>query len=256
MRLYYKEQGDVHQPALLLIHGLGCSLKYWGCVFSAEEMADYRIIALDLPGFGESEKPETYDYSLFSQTDMVCAFIRSLHLQKFSLIGHSMGGSIAILLAHKYPELVEQLLVIEPNLKASDAHLSRTIIRSSESTFVSQYEEFKRTAIATVQDWFVNSHRADIEEYISELLKTTPISMYRSARSLMSVTADDTLLMQFQRLTLHKYFLIGGETLKIQSIPKSFQNGNIHTVIVPGVGHMMMIDNPPLFNKTLASILQ
>jgi len=256
MRLYYKKQGKVYQHALLFIHGLGCSLKYWACVFDAEELANYRIIALDLPGFGMSEKPDTYNYSLFSQADIVFAFIEALNIRNFTLIGHSMGGSIAILLAHKYPKLVKKLLVIEPNLKANDAHLSRDIIRYSESGFVSRYEEFKRTAIATVQDWFVNPHRAGIEEYIAELLKTTPISMYRSARSLIEVTADDTLLTQFQQLALHKYFLVGGETMKNRSIPKSFQNGNVHTVIVPGVGHMMMVDNPLLFSRTLASVLQ
>jgi pimeloyl-ACP methyl ester carboxylesterase len=254
--LYYREQGEAEQPTVLLIHGLGCSLKYWACVFDEKELADYRIIALDLPGFGMSEKPDTYNYSLLSQADIVFAFIEALNIQNCTLIGHSMGGSIAILLAYKYPKLVEQLLVIEPNLKASDAHLSRNIIRYSEPGFISRYEEFKRTAIATVQDWFVNPHRADIEEYIAELLKTTPISMYRSAHSLIAVTTDDTLLTQFQQLALHKYFLIGGETMKIRNFLEGLQHGDIQIVIVPGVGHMMMVDNPSLFSQTLASVLQ
>lgn len=254
--LYYREQGEVEQPTLLLIHGLGCSLKYWACLFDAKELTDYRILALDLPGFGMSEKPETYNYSLLSQADIVFAFIEALHIQNCTLIGHSMGGSIAILLAHNYPEFLRQLLVIEPNLKASDAHLSQNIIRYSEPGFISRYEEFKRTAIATVQDWFVNPHRADIEEYIAELLKTTPISMYRSAHSLITVTTGDTLLTQFQQLALHKYFLVGEETLKTRNLLEGLQNGDIQTVIVPGVGHMMMVDNPLLFSQTLASVLQ
>ena len=254
--VHYREQGEAQQPALLLIHGLGCSLKYWACVFDAQELANYRILAVDLPGFGLSDKPETYDYSLLSQADIVFACIQSLQIQNLTVIGHSMGGSIAILLAHKYPELVRRLLVIEPNLKASDAHLSQDIIQDSETEFIQRYEEFRRTAIMTVQDWFVNSHRADIEGYMSDLLQTTPISMYRSARSLITVTTGDTLLTQFQKLTLHKYFLIGGETMKTRRIPQNLQNGNVHTVIVPGVGHMMMIDNPLLFNQTLASILR
>ncbi len=254
--VHYREQGNAHQPTLLLIHGLGCSLKYWMCIFEAEELAHYRIIALDLPGFGMSEKPGKYDYSLFSQADIVFTFIQALHIQNLTLIGHSMGGSIAILLAYKYLEWVKRLLVIEPNLRASDAHLSRDIIRYSEPGFVNRYEEFKRIAITTVQNWFVNSSRADIEEYASELLKTTPISMYRSAVSLMTVTADDTLLTQFHQLALPKYFLIGGETMRTRSLPRSLQSSNVHTVIVPGVGHMMMVDNPSLFNKTLASVLQ
>ena len=79
--------------------------------------------------------------------------------------------------------------------------------------------------------------------------------MYRSALSLIAVTADDTLLKQFQQLALPKYFLIGGATVKKRKLSLNFQNGSVRTIIVPGVGHMMMVDNPRLFTKTLAAIL-
>ena len=110
-------------------------------------------------------------------------------------------------------------------------------------------------AVETVQNWFVNSHRADLEEYIRELLKTTPISMYRSALSLMTVTGDESFTQKFQELPFSKDFLMGAETLKVHNIPESFADSDVNTVIVPGVGHMMMVDNPILFNQTLASIL-
>lgn len=252
----YREQGDSNQPVLLLIHGLGCSLKYWKCVFEAEGLAHYRILALDLPGFGLSAKPDEYEYDLKSQAEIAHSLVQTLDIPQLTLIGHSMGGAIAILFAHTYPQMVERLLVLEPNLRADDAHLSREIIRHSEAEFINRYEKFKQMAIETVQNWFVNSHRADIEEYIGELLKTTPTSMYRSARSLMEVTGDETLLLQFQRLSMPKYFLIGEESLKIRSIPKSFQNSSIKSIIVPGVGHMMMVDSPRGFTQSLASILQ
>lgn len=256
IRLNYRDQGDSHQPALLLIHGLGCSLRYWKYVFEASELSEYRIIALDLPGFGMSEKPDTYDYQLSSQADIVLAFLESLHIQDFSLVGHSMGGAIVILMALKQPQQVKQLLVIEPNLRASDVHLSREIAQYLESTFIKRYEEFRSSAIATVESWFVNFRQTNLEEYIDELLKTTPISMHRSALSLITSTSDDTLLKQFQRLTLPRHFLIGEESMKTRNIPEGFEANNIHTVIVPGVGHMMMVDNPFLFNKTLATVLQ
>ncbi len=230
-------------------------MKYWGCVFDAPELSRYRIVALDLPGFGMSGKPDTFDYDLHSQADIAYALMQSLGIQRCTVIGHSMGGAVAILLARKYSDSLERLVVIEPNLKASDAHLSREIIRQPEAEFVGQYDDFTRMAVATVQNWFVNSHRADLEDYIRELLKATPISMYRSALSLITVTSDELFIQKFQELPFPKDFLIGEETLKIHNIPESFVDSDVNTVIVPGVGHMMMVDNPTLFNQTLAALL-
>jgi pimeloyl-ACP methyl ester carboxylesterase len=255
IRTHYIDQGDRSYPVIVLIHGLGCSTKYWRCVLEASEFSQNRILALDLPGFGMSDKPDTYDYSLQSQADTTYALVQALDIPRFTLIGHSMGGTIAILLAQKYTEHVERLIVIEPNLKASDAHLSREIIRRSEAEFINQYDAFTKIAVDTVQNWFVNSHRVDIEEYIQELLKTTPVSMYRSARSLMAVTANDDFVHQFQHLAMPKHLLIGEETLKTRNLLKNFQDSSVRAGIVPGVGHMMMVDNPLLFNRTLASMV-
>ena len=256
MHIHYREQGNLHFPALVLIHGLGCSLQYWSCVFDDPQFAHYHLLALDLPGFGMSDKPDNYDYRLSSQADLVLAFVERLHIQQFSLVGHSMGGAIAILLALKFSERVKHLLVIEPNLRAHDAQLSREIIKYMESEFIQHYREFQSSAIETVKHWFVGFHQKNLDQYITELLKTTPISMYRSAQSLMSTTGDESFLSQFQQLALPKHFLVGEETLKIRQIPEELTTGNIQTMIVPGVGHMMMVDNPTIFNKSLAAALQ
>lgn len=255
MIIHYTDRGAAEQPVVVLIHGLGCSLKYWECVLHAEELRPYRILAIDLPGFGLSAKPDSYTYTLASQAEIVHALLLSLNIPRVTLIGHSMGGSIAILFALAYPDLVDRLIVIEPNLKASDAHLSREIVRRSETEFIAHYEAFKQIAVKTVQHWFVNGDRSDVEEYLQELLKTTPISMYRSAHSLIEVTAEEMFLKQFKQLPLPKYFLIGEESIRLRGVPESFQGSNVQMIIVPGVGHMMMVDNPDVFNQTLAAVL-
>ncbi len=150
MYINYRDQGDPHSPVLLLIHGLGCSLRYWACVFDAREFANYRILALDLPGFGMSDKPDSYDYKLSSQADLVLAFVDALQVQQFLLVGHSMGGAIAILLALKYPDRVKHLVVIEPNLRAHDAQLSREMVKYRESEFI-RHQEFPSVAIDTAE---------------------------------------------------------------------------------------------------------
>jgi len=257
LKINYLEREAAGCPTIVMVHGLGCSLKYWKCLFDAPEFSDYRLIAFDLPGFGESEKPETYDYRFDSQAAIVLDLLDALHAQDVILLGHSMGGAIAILMALKRPEAFRQLIVIEPNLRAGDAQLSRRIVEyASEADFIEQYEEFRALAIATVTDWFVNFQQTDLDEYINELLKATPISMYRSAHSLISVTTGVQFIQEFQRLLLTKHFLIGEETLKQRPALRNLVGEQVETVIVPGVGHMMMVDDPAVFTTTLASILQ
>ena len=256
MQIHYREQGESNQPVVLLIHGLGCSLRYWNCIFDAQEFSNYRILALDLPGFGLSEKPATFDYRFSSQANLISALLDVLKIDNFFLVGHSMGGAIATLLALKHPNRVKKLLVLEPNLKASEAQLSKDIVQYEEAEFIKQYEEFRFSAIDTVKTWFVDCQQHSLEEYIDELSKTTAVAMYRSAVSLIETTSGETLLHQFQQFPFPKYFFIGEETLKIRRIPKSFYTSDVHVVVVPGVGHMMMVDNPSLFNKTLATALQ
>jgi pimeloyl-ACP methyl ester carboxylesterase len=195
-----------------------------------------------------SDKPDSYDYKLSSQADLALAFVDALQVQQFLLVGHSMGGAIAILLALKYPDRVKHLVVIEPNLRAHDAQLSREMVKYRESEFIQHYQEFQSVAIDTVKHWFVGFRQRDLDDYIIELLKTTPVSMYRSAQSLIRTTRDETFLTQFQQLTIpKKHFLIGEETLKFRRIPSDFAANNIQTMIVPGVGHMMMVDNPAIY---------
>jgi len=120
---------------------------------------------------------------------------------------------------------------------------------------VQHYAAFKQIAIRTVQSWFVQSQQADLDRYIDALLKTTPISMYRSATSIMQETSGETMLQSFRQLHMPKYFLIGEETLKKRKLPDFCAQTDVQTLVVAGVGHMMMVDNPDLFNRTLASTL-
>lgn len=117
-------------------------------------------------------------------------------------------------------------------------------MKQTEHDFTAHYAQFQTQAIATVKSWFIDMQQADLAEYIAELLQTTPVSMYRSVASLMQVTAAEDFLLQFQQLALPKYFLVGAETLKIRPLPESLRAAEVAVIVVPGVGHMMMVDDP------------
>lgn len=96
VKLYYQEEGK--GPPLLLIHGFGASTFTWRHV--APELAKtHRVIAVDLKGFGQSDKPFDGRYSVFDQAELLAQLIEDKDLRNLTLVGHSFGGGIALLLA-------------------------------------------------------------------------------------------------------------------------------------------------------------
>jgi pimeloyl-ACP methyl ester carboxylesterase len=98
---YLDTRGSGH-TAVVLIHGFGASVYTWKAVIPA--LAErYRVVALDLKGFGASAKPDDGRYSVFDQAEVVDALIGHLGIQNVILGGHSMGGTIAMVLASGSP---------------------------------------------------------------------------------------------------------------------------------------------------------
>ena len=111
VQIHYIQEGRGHD--LLLVHGIGASKFCWRLIFQ-KLTANYRVTAIDLPGFGDSEKNPDLDYGLDAQTDRLAAFVEKLHLNPVHVVGCSMGGAIGLWLAKSYPNLVEKLCVIAP----------------------------------------------------------------------------------------------------------------------------------------------
>lgn len=111
VRVSYLSPGAVGDgaPSLVLIHGSGVSARYW--LEQLEGLADVaRVVAVDLPGHGDSDP--VHDPSLESYAATVAGLIRALDLGPSILIGHSLGGAVALTLAARQPELARALVLI------------------------------------------------------------------------------------------------------------------------------------------------
>lgn len=106
--LAYRRAGD--GPTLLLIHGMAGSSRGWKSVMP--ELAHHHdVIAPDLPGHGESAPP-TGDYSLGNLAATLRDLLGVLDLERATIVGHSLGGGIAMQLAYQHPELAERLVLV------------------------------------------------------------------------------------------------------------------------------------------------
>ncbi|PQM26430.1 alpha/beta hydrolase [Sphingopyxis lindanitolerans] len=108
----YLEGGDPAKPTLLLVHGFSGDKDNWS--FLAPYMTrDYRIIAPDLPGFGENERNPDLAYDIAAQTARLKAFADALGLERPHIAGNSMGGWIALRYAIDYPTALASLTLLD-----------------------------------------------------------------------------------------------------------------------------------------------
>lgn len=113
LRLAWRESG--HGPSVLCLHGIGASMLIWRRLVP-RLAGQFRAVCMDWPGFGDSDKPETFNYGLDQQAMILEQFLE----QKFSrvapplVLASSMGGAIALHLAARRPELLRGLIVIAP----------------------------------------------------------------------------------------------------------------------------------------------
>lgn len=109
--LAYVEQGSGDQT-LIFIHGLGSYLPAWNKNIP-ELSQHYRCIAIDLPGYGKSSKGN-YEFSMTYYAQIIKELVEKKNLKNVVLVGHSMGGQIALTAALQYPEMVDKLVLIAP----------------------------------------------------------------------------------------------------------------------------------------------
>jgi len=112
-RVHYQEFGDAAKPPMVLIHGYTASVYVWKTVAPMLADAGFRVIAVDLLGFGYSEKPKWFDYSIQSQARMVSRFLSRLGIGRATVIGSSYGDAVALNLTLDYSEMVEKLVLVD-----------------------------------------------------------------------------------------------------------------------------------------------
>ena len=136
LRFHFLEWGSPENPALILLHGGHQQAHSWDLV-SLNLAQHYHVFALDQRGHGDSEWARDVDYSGTAQAADAAAFITALGLAgKPVVIGHSMGGRNAMLLARSAPDLLRALVVVDIGPEISDAG------RNAIAGFVRANEEF------------------------------------------------------------------------------------------------------------------
>jgi len=114
VRVHYQEAGDEHAPAMILIHGFASSTLVWSKVFLKLAEAGYRVIAVDMLGYGYSAKPRNGEYTIAGQAKLLVRLLNRLGIPRAIFVGSSYGGAVAATCALDYPDRVEKLILVGP----------------------------------------------------------------------------------------------------------------------------------------------
>jgi pimeloyl-ACP methyl ester carboxylesterase len=112
-RVHYLAKGAGDGPVVVLVHGLGGHGEDWLNLSDYLVKAGYRVYLPDLPGYGRSEQPADFSYSVHDEAEAVVGFLDALGLKQVDLGGWSMGGGVVQHVAIKHPERVRRLMLFD-----------------------------------------------------------------------------------------------------------------------------------------------
>ena len=255
LKVHYKETGPQAAPALLLMHGFGSSLQAWDD-WSLKLEQKYRVIRLDLPGFGLTGASPANDYSEEKDLAILTHFADKLGLEKFSIIGHSMGGKMAWTLAASQPERVQALVLMAPDGFPEAKDFGTKPYEVLAVTGLIKYFLPKYLVRKSIEPAFAEADAlsdARVNRYY-DMLRAPGVRAAILERSNQTIYTDPVpRLKAIKAPTL----LIWGE--QDQMIPstnaKSYANvlSNSTTVLVPKLGHLLQEEQP---EKGLTAVMQ
>ncbi|MGH9203268.1 MAG: alpha/beta fold hydrolase, partial [Vicinamibacterales bacterium] len=226
---YYKRPGP--GPALVYLHGLGCSKKDVSGVACSRLLAGCRLIALDFPGCGDSEYPTTGQLTIADLIVLLHRFLRQIACETPALIGHSMGGLVALLFAQAHPDSVSALINVEGNLAPEDCTFSRAASEAPPETFRDGRYFANFTARLRA------SGKRGFAQYADELSSLVRPQVFRDySVSILKVSCEAPLLETFERLSVPTLFLYGSENATLPYLPR-LRAAGIDVVGVPNSDH-------------------
>ncbi|GAA1965911.1 alpha/beta fold hydrolase [Kitasatospora viridis] len=237
--------GDAGRPARVYLHGLGASAgPYFTAAAVHPLLAGPRSLLLDLLGFGISDRPTDFGYTLEDHADAVATALRAADVGPVDLVGHSMGGAVAIVLAARHPELVARLVLVDANLDPVPLDPPRP---GSSGIAAHTEEEFLAGGWRTVRDR-VGPH------WWSTMRLAGRAALHRTAVHLARGTTP-TMRELLLDLPVPRHYLRPAADGPLPGEPELLAAG-VAVVPVPDCGHNIMLDNPQAFAEATARALR
>lgn len=258
VKIYYQDTGPAKNPIpILFLHGFGSSSHTWD-VWAKDLSSEYRVISVDLPGFGLTGEDPSGIYTDQRSVEIIEAFLKELQIPKVVLVGNSMGGKFAWQFAAQYPDQVSKLVLISPDGYASLGieYGKKTEIPAIANLY--RYFFSKSFLVMNLEPAYANpkSLNDDLVNRYHDLMLAPGVRGAILARMQQTVLQDPVpFLSKIQTPTL----LMWGE--KDAFIPVSNSEDylkvmpNVTRVILPNIGHLPQEEQARVGLQTLKEFL-
>jgi pimeloyl-ACP methyl ester carboxylesterase len=222
---------------LVFLHGFGSTKEDYADVIQQAYLSDRPVLAYDAPGCGVTTCSDLTALSIPFLVSVASEVLRAKRIERFHLIGHSMGGLTALLLADRDPTKVASFVNIEGNLAPEDCFLSRQIVSHAHHDpriFLDQFAD---------RIWNAGSYSSSL--YASALPHKVRVDAVRPIfESMVDLSDHGKLLERFVALPLPRMFMYGHQNNSLSYLPWLAEHG-IELAEISHSAHFPMYSNAP-----------
>jgi pimeloyl-ACP methyl ester carboxylesterase len=249
--MFYREaNSEAAGPPLLFIHGLGESGLCFEHLLSAPQLKGHRLLIPDLPGYGRSPWPEGLPLGLVDQADHLAGWLRGRQAVPAVIIGHSMGGVVALLLAERHPDVVSGVIDIDGNKSPGDCVFSSQAGQYDLDTFAAAGFDQMRARI----------HDKGYEDtaqrgYYVSLRLADPRTYHRNSLELVEMSGRRDMAQRLAALAVPAVYIAGVPDGASVETHELLAQAQVPVVAIEPSGHWPFIDQTAHFLVALTEIL-
>jgi len=232
---------------IVFLHGFGSTKEDYADIVRQASLGDFPFLAYDAPGCGESDCSNLDKLSIPFLVDTALTVLDHAGIERFHLIGHSMGGLTALMLAHRHPDRVLSFTNVEGNIAPEDCFLSRQIIdhpASDANVFLARFIERALHTPAYSSPLYSASLRHKIRAE----------AVHGIFSSMVSLSDHGDLMEKFMGLPCSKMFMYGEQNQGLSYL-SHIQARGVRLSQIPECGHFPMYSNPPIMWREIADFL-
>ncbi len=235
---------------VVYIHGLGESALCFERLMADQRLGRWSHLAVDLAGYGKSTWAAE-PLSLEQHAAGLAEVLDTVADEPAVILGHSMGGVVALLLAEQAPRKVRALVNVEGNISPPDCHFSsQAAVHSPDDWLERGYDQ--------LLDGLYRDQREDrqvLRPYCASIQMCDPRAYYRNSRDLVAASAEERLAVRMAAVERPKIYFFGAPRGAGDQSRGLLSQAEVEMVGIPDAGHWPFLDHPRAFADELLAFL-